>query len=445
MANLERGLATVGSQFERPVRRAKFFLGNHTGERLAWGEARDLLHQLDECVLEEKDPIAKKARSLIRENTLAIGNSVCFRLSAYHRDTFLRDLFLVRQFADAPLMDKMGLDMFADAQDKKTGQMPTSIFAFGKEGFRFPDESTLYYPIFAWQAEVENGVELSPKHIEAVRRAVGYITRRLDSNGFLYNDPVLHEDDRRTYWADELMLPEADVVAFKQGLAAVALRAAFSLGITEDLYSAAFAEKGYRRLAEQYDGRLPLSLKTGWRDVSALYPEYLSIVLFNQKMLDDAVVKNTIASFATRTPEDTEIPDVGFRVILDEEGGYIPEDRFIAVTFPQEFMDTPGRYQNGGTWLIWDHAAWVVGRLHGIDDFRFLPQHVRNVFNGNYIKGLVFGFEMPEYLYTGRFYGERFDDPSRTGQTWDATIMDQRRRMEKYVRDTITPGSRNSL
>lgn len=435
MAGIEHLRLRTGESVGKVVRRSKFLLGERTHSQLAVGRARELMYELEEQVIAEQNPHARKARQMICDNTLAIGNIVVFRPSKYHRDTFFRDLFLVRQFADSPKMDRIALDMFADVQDPETGYIPTSIFAFGKDGFRFPDESTFYYPILALQASHENGVELSARHWMAIERSTRYILAHMDKEtGFIHNDPVLQKDDTRTYWADELVLPEADVVAFKQGLAVIALRAArWFLGHDVPDTIIQKAENAYRRLAQRYGGRLPLSLKTGSRDVSALYPEYLSIVLFDHKMLSDEVVKNTILSFATAPPKDEEASDMGLRVILDENGKYLPEEKFFKVRFPQVFMDTPGRYQNGGTWPIWDHAAWVVARLHDVD-LGFLPEHVRRVFDGDYIKQLIFEtFYAPEYLHTGRLSGEQFDDPQRLGQTWTATILDQRRRMEGFL------------
>lgn len=440
MAYLEREEIVQEGIVEKGLRKAEFFIANRTDGAVAFGQTRELLGELDDRISASSDPVERRARQLIRDNTLVFGREIVLRPSRYHRDTFLRDAFLTRQYADSPLLDNAILDMIVKVRNQRTGYAPTSVFAFGRGGFQFPDESTFYSPILLFQAENENHVTPKDEHRLAAEHATQFLIGQVNySTGFVFN-----QGQRRTYWADEVILPSCDVVAFKQGLAAVALKAAVTSGIISksDSDYVKRVEEGYRKLAQEHSGRLPLSLATGWIDVSALYPEYLSLVLFGEKMLDDDVVKKTIASFAPPVPVEDEQQDLGLRVISDQANRYLEEKYFIHPQLPHVFMDRPGYYQNGGAWLIWDQAALSATRLHGIS-LDFLPSYIRNIFDEQHIVQTAFvDFDAPESIPTGKGKLESIDiEPARTGQTWMVSILDQQRRVVKLTGNMIMAGN----
>lgn len=444
MAYLEKREVTQEGIIKKGLRKAKFFFANRTDGMMAFGQARELVRELDEKFLSSSDPIERRARQLIRDNTLAFGREIALRPSRYHRDTFFRDAFYTRQYADSPLFDSAILDMMAKVRNKRTGYIPTSVFAFGNGGFQFPDESPFYYPILLFQAENENHVSLRDEHALAAEHSVHFLLEQVDNgSGFVFN-----RARRRTYWADELILPANDVVSFKQGFAAVALRAALATGIISTFNSDHLkrVEDGYRKLADEHEGRLPLSLATGWIDVSALYPEYLSIALFDEKMLDDSVVKKTIASLVSPVPAEDEQEDLGLRVIRDQDGRYLDEKHFIHPQPPHVFMDRPGYYQSGGAWLNWDQSALSAGRLHQIS-LKFLPSYMQKIFNEAHIVHTAFvDFDAPESIPTGKGKLESIDiEPARTGQTWMVSILDQQRRVAKLTGNTVIAGNKSSF
>lgn len=428
MIYLEEGQITHDGILKKLSRRSVFKFAERTNGMFASGPARMLLSELDNLAKGYQTPTEREARFLIRKNTLAVGETIAFRPSEFHRDTFLRDLFFVCQYADSPLLNGYALDMFADVQDSETGYIPTSRFAFGKEGFTFKDETPCCYPIRFHQTIAEGkGMVITERMRIAAEKATQYIISELDDDGLWHN-----KDTSRTYWADELILPENDVVAFKQGMAAVALRAAYVQGIITDLKLVEKVEKGYSSLAEMYGGRLPLSAKTGWIDVSALYPAYLSKVLFDREMINEGVLRKTVKSFVTPVNNEEIAPNLGIPVIMDHNGQYLSEKYFVHPD-PRDiravFMDEPGNYQNGGgSWIPFEHAAWSICKLYKID-LNFLPEHFLKIFDGEHILKVMHEYNFPEFSRTGLAIGESYVDPKRVGHAGDVAALDQHRRV----------------
>ena len=272
MAYLDKDQIARSGLFDKLNRHAKLQIADKTKGLLATGKARALIGELDFLAYNSQSEIEREARSLVRVNTLAVGSDTTIRASPFHTGTFLRDLFFVCQYADSPLLNTHTLETFAEMQDQETGYIPTSRFAFSKTGFTFPDESPYYYPTLLYQTQKEKPTAvITDKMVKAAELATQFISSQLDSSGFCHN-----KGQTRTYWADELILPDGDTVAFKLGLANIALRAAYELGILPNLDLADKSEEAFRALAKMYEGRLPLSADTGWIDVSALYPVYLS-------------------------------------------------------------------------------------------------------------------------------------------------------------------------
>lgn len=429
MAYLEKGEVAHELPWEKVTRRLKFWFAQKTNGTRATGLAKQVLEELDDRIISSENEVERKARQAIKDNTLGLGDEITQRPSCFHRDTFLRDLYAVCRYADSPSLIRAALDMFADVQDQETGYTQTSIFAFGRAGHTFLDETTFYPPILAYQAVFEHGMSLTPKEEKAARLSTDYTVRQIDQDGLIRN-----KSERRTYWADELILPPEDVVSNKQGWGILALKAALRLGYLKDRYVIEKAEDGLRKIVQKWGGRLPLSLLTGWIDVSALSPEASSILLFGEGMLDDWMVKNTVESFVTAEPyyEDEE-PDIGLRVIRDRDGSYLKEENFIHPDFGGEFMDRPGNYQCGGSWSREEYRAWVATKLHGVD-LSFLPPSIRAVFNeGSIMRRTFVEYDLPESFVTGRFRDDPLFDPERTGHILNVEILDLQRRVRAFM------------
>jgi hypothetical protein len=427
---LEAGQISPSSFTDKLARRAKLELAKLDLGKNPTNPTVLLTNELYERAVNSKDPIERVAREVIKRNTLVWGDEVTLKLSSFHTGTFLRDAFAVCQFADSRHLTAQVLEMFAQVQDPD-GYVPTSRFAFDTRGFRFQDESTAYFPILAHLA-YQRYHYADTKIILAAEKALGFLAQQTREGGWV------NKDQTRTYWADELILPPDDVVSFKTGLAAVALKVGENWGYTRR-GDAQRAVEGYRANAQGWQDRMALSLLTGDRDVTALYPEYLAFLL-GESMLDRSTVSNTIQSFATPAPRPGELPDQGLRVIRGRDGRYLGEEHFVhppenllAWLRGMRFMDKAGFYQNGGTWPWFDHAAWCVAVMHGLDPAQLLPEHNARVFNGPAIIDKTFvEYPMPESLPTGNI-GSYDQHRDRINQTWNVAILDQQRQVAKFL------------
>lgn len=396
-----------------------------TNGSLAEGRAREILDELDEAVLHSTSGQERKARKVIRQNTLAFKDQIAPIASKFHKIVFHRDLWSVCQYVDSPLFIEEALNMMVRAQDEE-GKVQTAQSAFGRGGLNFQDETTFYLPILAYQAEVEHHITLSQGIQEGARKAGEYTARQVNEEGFIVN-----KSHRRSDWLDELLLPEGDVVASKQGLGILALRKAYQRGDIKDKYVVERAEDGYRELPRRWDNRMPHSLLTGWRGVSALGPEGYSILWDNVKMLDDIVMENTIRSFITRSPREWEVPDLGLRVITDQDGRYLDEDHFIHPNLGGQFMNHRGFYHNGATWPKEDMKVVAAARGHHMD-LGFLPAHMKGVLDPETLIHLIFasGSHLEEFWPTGR-HSNVIEEYDRVDQTWLVEMLDLQRRMER--------------
>ncbi len=435
MEYLEVGQVASESVFQKASGRAKFLLARATGGMLATGDARHLIEDLDRRGLNTRTRSDYEAARLLRRNTLAWGDKVVFAPSRFHRDTFFRDAFLCSRFANSAVFDTMVLNMFEQVQDPITGYIPTSRFAFRKGGFTLDDESTFYYPILAFIAQEEHGVKLDDRIIKAAKKASSYIVNLMDDEALVgVGTVVRNRTPGRSYWADELILPIGDVVAYKQGLAAVAVQAAYRLGIITDQSILERATEGYRTLSAPYGGRLPLSSMTGWIDVSALYPEYLSLALLGEAMLESGIVDRTVRSFSVGElyPDSKESY---IRVITDSEGNYLPEEDFVHPPIGGFFMDTPGSYQNGGMWPLWTHAASSAYKMHGLK-LSNLPEVLEISFDDRVLVFTTFlKHPSPESLHNERGEWERIL-PERINHTWNVDMFAQRESAKKFLKKT---------
>ena len=154
------------------------------------------------------------------------------------------------------------------------------------------------------------------------------------------------------------------VSAHMQGLYAVALRALKDLGVSVPQAEIDRANQQYNSLT--VDGRLRAFADSTIVDVSSLTGEALSLFIWDEPILSDAIVQATIASFAE--VNDAGGSFVGYKVLSNADRSFLP-----ATMFPVENngLGTPGGfYQNGASWFLYDALALYAGARHNLPGSR---------------------------------------------------------------------------
>jgi len=195
-------------------------------------------------------------------------------------------------------------------------------------------------------------------------------------------------------WA-QFVLGQLDVIDYSQGtssicenqgMLAVTLRVIKELKIPD--VSATISEGEIEKAEQAYRSYYDPALKffRPARDITdaigfpELFPEYLSLWLFNRKILTDEMVVNHLDRIPVMMPQpDSPYPEAGgtVRPILIglKDGGktwsYFTEkwhpmvsDAF-AIQYAHHGMD--GIYYNGGSWMRIEVCGYVTGMLHGWD------------------------------------------------------------------------------
>jgi hypothetical protein len=239
-----------------------------------------------------------------------------------------------------------------------SGQAPTAIYIddYRPDGRDRDDESTLLFVLMSVDAHRLGGAV----DRASLERAAAFL-RAKAPDGRYASSPGPY-----AYWLDTLALAgEAPCVAYVQGLYAVAAKALGELGIAvppgDAHYRALFdPELGQLRCYADREGRFGQL-----RDVSALAGEALYWHYFGQGVLARGEVEATLAIQPKAFYPDGAF--LGFRNIATADGGALP------VAWLSDWpANTPGNYQNGGSWLLYDALAIYAGARHGIAGTRDL-------------------------------------------------------------------------
>lgn len=347
------------------------------------------IRHLKERIVKHSDS-SDPALVLVRENTIFLPNEIFLRASPFHLDNWLRDSFITCLSLNDPTVEKHLLDNFVRRRNR-TNHVPTNRLFASDRAWYFDDESTALSLI--WRAKLLNlGYPLEQEEIQTWTDILNWIQGH-DRNGF-YVTPAGTEKS----WFDTFVFREEDTITYNQGVYAVAVIAAKRLGLSVNDDHITEAVQAYNNLTHT-SGRLQLSNKVPYTDVSALFGEFLSTSLFSQSILDKQIVEKTIESL----PRDNRY---GYKVVAREDGNYLDSAEFNR---PYQ----PGDYHNGADWPLFDMIAQTVARYHGLSyDRQSLIERLR----------LLFETQNAEYIKTGSttIIGEPIYNPARTNHTWNA-------------------------
>jgi len=259
----------------------------------------------------------------------------------YADGSWLRDSFWASACL-GPEVRRAALEQFG-SRLRPNGQAPTRINGHGIADQYYDDESTLIYIIWA----ARDGGQ--PR--DRLLRAWDWITSHVDvATGAYWTPPgTCHT------WHDTLVFPTWDVSSYNQGLYAVAALAALKLGVGYPSQAEA-AASFYRQLYRKELGYLPVSLHLDYHDTSAVVGEALARLEFGRELLTDEMVVATVRALSLA--EFGPLSRSAFKVLSKANGDYVDEWAFSP-------WSMKGRYQNGGSWLLYDALAWTVMGLAG--------------------------------------------------------------------------------
>jgi hypothetical protein len=215
--------------------------------------------------------------------------------------------------------------------------------------------------------------------MEKLSKAARYCLRTYDSAG------------NGTCWA-QFVMGQLDVISYpqgttglceNQGMLAVLLRVIKELEIPE--VSSTVSEEHVNKAEENYRGYYDPARKflRPQRDIAdaigfaELFPEYLSLWLFNRKILTDEMVVNHLNRIPVLLPrQDSPFPEAGGTVRpiligLSNDGGwrYFTErwHPMVSDSFARNYAQggMNGVYYNGGSWMRLEVCGYVTGMLHG--------------------------------------------------------------------------------
>jgi hypothetical protein len=245
---------------------------------------------------------------------------------------------------------------------------------------RKSNDSTPLWLMWAFLNRRRFGTKLP---MEKVRKAAEYCLRTYDPRreGLCWAQFVMGQ-------LDVIRYPEGtSTICENQGILAVTLRVIKELqipGVSETI-SEEYLGKAEELYRSYYDPSRKFLRPA--RDIAdaigfaEIFPEYLSLWLFNRKILTDEMVVNHLDRIPAMMPrKDCPHPEAGgtVRPILIglPEGGkgwsYFNErwhpmisDSFAA-SYANRGMD--GIYYNGGSWMRIEVCGYVTGKLHGWSD-----------------------------------------------------------------------------
>lgn len=253
---------------------------------------------------------------------------------------------------------------FAAAGDPASGRIPTLIlndtgpwFGAGGQGNPVPDDdSNLMFAIAArlgWQTAANQPY---------LNKVYEWIRAHADSSGRYAATSFGWED---SFYPLGISGPASVTVSSNmQGLYAVALRALKDLGVAVPQADIDKANAQYAGLT--INGRMRSFENSDIVDVASLMGEALSLFIWNQPILSDAVVRDTIASFAE--VYDANGNFVGYKVLSAADGSFLPPGMFPVENGGAGTL--PGYYLNGGSWMLYEVLALYAGARHDIPAMR---------------------------------------------------------------------------
>ena len=291
-------------------------------------------------------------------------------------EMYLRDSFFALNGCHNRQLNEQVFNLWAENQGED-GAINTLVEPEMTNLERKSNDSTPLWLMWALLNQRRFGIA-PPK--EKIRKAAQYCLHTYDPKG----DGTCHA---------QFVMGQLDIVSYpegtsaicqNQGLLAVTLRVIRELKISgvSDTISDEHIESAEELYRSYYDAVLHFMRPTrGVTDAigfAELFPEYLSLWLFNRKILKDEMVVNHLDRIPVMLPRpDCPYPEEGGTVrpvfigLTDKPGQW----RFFTEkwhplaydSYAKDYADSRmnGIYYNGGSWMRIEICCYVAGLLHG--------------------------------------------------------------------------------
>ncbi|MGB3547253.1 MAG: hypothetical protein WBA17_09780 [Saprospiraceae bacterium] len=219
------------------------------------------------------------------------------------------------------------------------------------------------YPLFAviWAYRAHRAGEAVD--LNQVQAYVDAVEERARNHAYY----SYYEGDGRLdfqYWGDLMAFEKDDVIAYNQGLFALAIDAAREMGLTIQSDPGAAADH-YRNLFDDELGYYPVSRKKAVLTPDALVPDLLAQLYRAEALLPTEHVRRHYE----RVVEYAKTP-YGFKVVATPTGEYLPAEvydipGYLSQVNREKMPD--GRYYRGGSYFLYDNLFLIDAYLHGIE------------------------------------------------------------------------------
>ncbi len=167
-------------------------------------------------------------------------------------------------------------------------------------------------------------------------------------------------DGRKNFksWYDLVAFDDDDMIAYNQGLLVTALKAANALGLKPKTKVGEAVEAFLGLYTGSY---FPLSRKKHCLCVDAFVGDLLSMLLFGESFVPDEMVHTCY-----RTVTANAKTPYGIKVTAAEDGSFLPLAMYGTKSFvdPEFVSHSPGYYQWGGSWYIYEMLFHIAAYLH---------------------------------------------------------------------------------
>ncbi len=262
-------------------------------------------------------------------------------------------------------------------------------------------ENPLIYLIWSYRI-AKNGKEYNKKRTDWAFETVIKGMEKFEPHDSYY--PQSKEGGDFRCWFDTCAFDADDVDLYNQGLLVCAMEAAKRLGYDVGDRK----EKALRKYHSLFNGRyFPLSMKKQCLALDFTVGEVLYYLLFDELFIDQTMFEKSyrkVCDSAAKTK-------YGIKIVAEEDGSYAPLDTFRSgdyLFYGFATMDL-GRYQNGGSWHLYEMLFHIAGYLHG------MPDAEQNLIDRLAVD-LRYGGATYEYMHTIKGNGVK------ANQGWNASI-----------------------
>ncbi|HTT89174.1 MAG TPA: hypothetical protein VMF65_06425 [Acidimicrobiales bacterium] len=288
--------------------------------------------------------------------------------NAYTPRTFMRDSFWTLLGLGGPLgeeAEEYSMRLFSAhiaRAGPAEGVVPTSVLppdrpGYGVAGGHRPpvaaDESNLLYIIRMYY-------DVEVRHLTSVLdRPDATLALNWVIDHRVHQGRIVQITTKAGSWLDTAYTPLGSVNAYSQGIYVVALMAAQGLGLNVGDSQVSAAQSAYAALYRPSLGYLSWDSAPGYhyRAPDVLAGEAWSLFLFNRSILPTPVVAGTLRSLVT-TP-------YGVADLAGADGSHLEKTNPLVLAQGIGNLDSPGQYQNGGDWYLFNYwAAYAGERLH---------------------------------------------------------------------------------